>query len=407
MSLTVLVNAGPWLSVPPPGYGGIENVVATLVPELRRLGVRVVLASVGSSTLPVDERISTFSDGQFPCLQQPYNQVCGIAQAHLSGVVRALRDRDDIDLVHDHVEAVGLATLAAMGPDATPVLHTLHWDLGKHPDLYGQVDGGGRVRVNGVSAAQLARAPQALREHSVGHIHLATPLAVDADRRPPVDKADQVVVLGRITPGKGQHTAARLAHQAGFSLVLAGPVGPYHRPEDLAAAGADARQNPDVRFWDQQVAPFVDGVRVRWVGTVAGQARDELVAAARATLFPLCWEEPGGTAVVESLALGTPVVATARGCLPELVEHGRTGLLTDNEDELADLVLAAAGLDGDECRREAARRFTPAMMAERYVDLYELVRRLPDGGAPAQGGFAGPAAGNAAVKLPHGGDDRW
>ena len=46
MTLTVLMNAGPWLSVPPPGYGGIENVIATLVPELRRLGVRVVLASV-------------------------------------------------------------------------------------------------------------------------------------------------------------------------------------------------------------------------------------------------------------------------------------------------------------------------------------------------------------------------
>jgi glycosyltransferase involved in cell wall biosynthesis len=400
MSLTVLMNAGPWLSVPPPGYGGIENVIATLVPELRRLGVRVVLASVGTSTLPVDERISTFDDGQFQSLQRPYNQVCGIAQAHLGGVVRTLRERHDIDLVHDHVEAVGLATLAAMGPGSTPALHTLHWDLAKHPELYGQLDGGDRVRVNGVSAAQLDRAPRALREHSIGYVHLATPLAVDADRRPPVDKGDHVVVLGRITPGKGQNVAARLAHEAGFPLVLAGPVGPYHRPEELAGAGDDARQNPDVRFWQEQVAPFVDGVRVRWVGTVAGQARDDLVATARVALFPLRWEEPGGTAVVESLALGTPVVACAKGCLPELIEQGRTGLLTGDEDELADLVLAAARLDGDECRREAARRFTPAVMAERYVDLYERVRRLP---APApeaadQPAFGPVVAGNAIVE---------
>ncbi|MGW4460580.1 glycosyltransferase [Micromonospora sp. NPDC004704] len=376
MGLTVLMNAGPWLSVPPPGYGGIENVVATLVPELRRLGVRVVLASVGSSTLAADERLSVFADGQFPSLQRPYNQVCGIAQAHLGGVVRAVRGRDDIDLVHDHVEAVGLATLAAMGPDGPPVLHTLHWDLGKHPDLYGQLDGGDRVRVNGVSAAQLARAPAALRAHSVGHVHLATPLAVDADRRPAVEKGEHVVVLGRINPGKGQDVAARLAHRAGFPLVLAGPVGPYHRPEDLAAADEQARQNPDVRYWDERVAPHVDGVRVRWVGTVAGRDRDDLVASARATLFPLRWEEPGGTAVVESLALGTPVVATARGCLPELVAHGRTGLLTDDEDELADLLVAASLIDPDECRREAARRFTPAIMAERYVELYHRVRSL-------------------------------
>ncbi|MGN9810391.1 glycosyltransferase [Micromonospora sp. BQ11] len=376
MSLTVLMNAGPWLSVPPPGYGGIENVIATLVPELRRLGVKVVLASVESSTLPVDEKFSVFPDGQFHALQRPYNQVCGIAQAHLGGVVRALHSRDDIDLVHDHVEAVGLATLAAMGPDAPPALHTLHWDLAKHPELYGNLDGGDRVRVNGVSASQLARAPQALRDHSVGHVHLSTPLAVDADRRPRADKGDYLIILGRINPGKGQDVGARLAQRVGVPLVLAGPVGPYHRPEDLAAAGDEARQNPDVRFFYDEVAPHVDGDRVRWVGTVAGQERDDLLAGARASLFPLRWEEPGGTAVVESLALGTPVVATARGCLPELIEHGRTGLLTTDEDELGDLLLAASLLDPDECRREAAVRFTPAVMAERYVALYERVRTV-------------------------------
>ncbi|SCF26411.1 Glycosyltransferase involved in cell wall bisynthesis [Micromonospora purpureochromogenes] len=375
MSLTVLMNAGPWLSVPPPGYGGIENVIATLVPELRRLGVRVVLASVESSTLPVDEKFSVFPDGQFHALQRPYNQVCGVSQAHLNGVIRQLHHRDDIDLVHDHVEAVGLATLAAMGPDGPPVLHTLHWDLAKHPELYGNLDAGDRVRVNGVSASQLARAPRALREHSVGHVHLSTPLAVGADRAPRPEKGDYAIILGRINPGKGQDVGARLAQRVGVPLVLAGPVGPYHRPEDLAAAGDEARQNPDVRFFYDEVAPHVDGELVRWVGTVAGQERDDLLAGAKASLFPLRWEEPGGTAVVESLALGTPVVATARGCLPELIEHGRTGLLTTDEDELGDLLLAASLLDADECRREAATRFTPALMAQRYVELYERVRQ--------------------------------
>ncbi|MET7751553.1 glycosyltransferase [Micromonospora sp. NPDC005367] len=376
MSLTVLMNAGPWLSVPPPGYGGIENVIATLVPELRRLGVRVVLASVADSALPVDELVSVFPDGQFGALQRPYNQVCGVAQAHLAGVVRELHARDDIDLVHDHVEAVGLATLTAMGPDGPPVLHTLHWDLTKHPALYGELDGGDRVRVNGVSASQLARAPRALQDHSVGHVHLSTPLAVGADRRPRPEKGEHVVVLGRINPGKGQDVGARLARQVGFPLVLAGPVGPYHRPEDLAAAGEEARQNPDVRFFYDEVAPHLDGDLVRWVGTVAGRERDELLAGARAALFPLRWEEPGGTAVVEALALGTPVVATARGCLPELVEHGRTGLLSTGEEELGELVLAAGLLDPDECRREAVARFTPAVMAEKYLARYERVRQL-------------------------------
>ncbi|WP_236030607.1 glycosyltransferase [Paractinoplanes lichenicola] len=102
-----------------------------------------------------------------------------------------------------------------------------------------------------------------------------------------------------------------------------------------------------------------------------GKARDELVAGARVALFPLRWNEPGGTAVVESLALGTPVVGIGRGCLPELVEHGRTGLLTTAEDELGDLVEAVGVLDERECQEQAARRFTPAVMAAQYLKIYE------------------------------------
>ncbi len=372
----VLVNAGPWLPVPPNGYGGIENVVATLVPGLRDLGVEVVLATVGDSALDVDERVSVFPAGQFAALQRPYNQVCGIVPAHQHGVLRRLRE-GDIDLVHDHVEASGPVTFDALGDGGPPVLHTLHWDLKKHPELYGTFSSP-RVRVNGVSASQLARAPEALRAHSVGHVHLATPLADGADRREPVTKGGHVVVLGRINPGKGQDLAARLAHSAGFDLILAGPVGPYHRPQDLAAADGDpqAAQNPDVRFWREKVAPHVDGVRVRWIGTVTGRDRDDLVAGARAALFPLRWEEPGGTAVVESLALGTPVVGIARGCLPELIEDGRTGLLTADEQDLGELVHKAGLVAGGECRAEAARRFTPAVMAAAYLRLYEQVRAI-------------------------------
>jgi len=375
MTRTVLMNAGPWLPVPPDGYGGIENVIAALVPELRNLGIRVVLATVASSTLLADEYLTLFLNGRFEVLQRPYNQVSGVAHAHMHAVLRALRDRDDIDLVHDHVEVAGLAVLAAavLAPAVPPVLHTLHWDLAKHADFYFGLDAGPRVRVNGVSASQLRRAPDALRRHSLGHVHLATPLAVGADRQPPPEKGHYAVVMGRITPGKGQHLAARLAHECGFDLILAGPVGPYRQPADLAAADDAATANPDVCYWEQQVRPLVDGVRVRWIGTVGSLKRNALVASARVSLFPLQWEEPGGTAVVETLALGTPVVGLSRGCLPELVEHGRTGWLATSPDDLPSLIQAAGRIDARECREQAARRFTPAVMAARYAELYEQV----------------------------------
>src|ERR671912_380396 len=64
MTLTVLINAGPWLPVPPPDYGGIENVLATLIPELRARGVEVVLCTVEESTIEVDDRRCGFPNAQ-------------------------------------------------------------------------------------------------------------------------------------------------------------------------------------------------------------------------------------------------------------------------------------------------------------------------------------------------------
>ena len=87
MNPTVLINAGPWLTVPPVGYGGIENVLATLIPQLRRRGVRIVLATVGHSALEVDERINAFDEPQFAHIAEPYNDVVGVAAAHLQRVV--------------------------------------------------------------------------------------------------------------------------------------------------------------------------------------------------------------------------------------------------------------------------------------------------------------------------------
>ncbi|PVZ09106.1 glycosyltransferase [Actinomycetospora cinnamomea] len=395
--LTVLVDAGPWLPVPPSGYGGIEAVLATLVPELRRLGVRVVLATVGASRLAVDERVTTFAEPRFADIAAPYNRVMGVAAAHVDRVLRELRGRDDVDLVHSHLEAWGLVAYADAG---VPVLHTLHWDLAKHPELYGGLDGRGRVFVNGVSAAQLAGAPPALRRHALGHVHLATPLADDPP--PAVARGDHLVVLARLTAAKGQDVAARLARRTGRRVVLAGPVGPHHDAaalEHALATDPRAREHPDVAWFLDEVAPLLDGDRVRWVGALHGAARDGLVASASAQLCPLQWEEPGGTGVVESLALGTPVVGYARGCLPELLDPGRTGLLgrPDDEDALAGLLAAGADrdLDRDACRDAARRRFTPAVMARGYLDLYRevLARAERPGRAPLVAVGPPPTAG--------------
>jgi hypothetical protein len=174
-------------------------------------------------------------------------------------VVRRLRG-GGIDLVHDHLEVVGPSTLIAMGAAAPPALHTLHWDLRKHPDFYGRLDGGGRLWCNGVSDAQVARAPAALRAHALG----AIPLAVEPAAIPfQPDKGARFLVLARITQVKGQDLAARACRAGGWPLDIAGPVagaaGPAALEAGLADPGSNLHSNADVRFYLDRVRPLEGG----------------------------------------------------------------------------------------------------------------------------------------------------
>jgi glycosyltransferase involved in cell wall biosynthesis len=374
MTLTVLINAGPWLPVPPPDYGGIENVLATLIPELRARGVEVVLCTVEESRVEVDERRCAFAEGQFGRLAGPYAQVMGITAAHMATVLETLRERPEIDLVHDHLEVVGPSVLGALDGEAPPVLQTLHWDLRKHPEFYGSFDGKGRVFFNAVSNAQLDTAPDNLRAQSLGAVHLGVDLAA---HRFQATKGEEFLMLGRVTPFKGQDVAARICKELGVPLVMAGPVAGVASPRELAAALRDPASPlhgyGDVRHYLDAVQPFEDGERIRWVGTVGGAAKDALIGRARAVLMPISWEEPGATAAIEALACGTPVVATRRGALPEIVEHGVNGFLADDESQFAQLMLRAGEIDPAACRRSVAERFSAGVMAEGYLRLYREV----------------------------------
>jgi glycosyltransferase involved in cell wall biosynthesis len=367
------MNAGPWLPVPPPDYGGIENVVATLVPELRARGHRVVLATVGASTIEADEIVSVYDEGRFAEITAPYTATMGIAHAHMAAVLDRLSG-GDVDLVHDHVEVVGPALLAAAGTAVPPVLQTLHWDLAKHPEFYSRFDGRGRIFFAGVSRSQLARAHPVLRQQALGAVHLATPLPPRPDPDQPPGR--HLLGLGRLTPVKGYDLAARL----GLELVLAGPVAGAAGPAELESAPPD---RPDVRYFQAEVAPHLGG-GVRWVGSVGGAEKEQLLRTARAVVFPLRWDEPGGTAVVEALAAGVPVVAMRRGVLPELVVHGVTGWLADDEDEFAAYLLRVDELDRRACRDVAERLFAPPVMAARYEAFYRHIVAVARRSSPQQ-----------------------
>jgi glycosyltransferase involved in cell wall biosynthesis len=382
MTRTVLINAGPWLPVPPRGYGGIEQVVASLIPELRRRGHRVVLATVEESAIDVDEKLWVYRQGQFDRLAGPYGQVMGLVQAHMQRVLKRIVAGPALDLVHDHVEVIGPSMLALLGAACPPTLQTLHWDLRKHVEFYQQFDGAGRIFFNGVSEQQLDDAPANLRAQTLRTV----PLAVEPDDyRLCLAKQQYFVTLGRFAHVKGQDLAARSCKELGLELRMAGPVAAVPDPERLVAELADPqsplRGNADLRYYLEEVRPYEDGERIRWIGSVHGAAKQALVGGALALLAPVRWNEPGATAAIESLACGTPVIAMRRGAFESIVEHGVTGFLADDERQFADYLGRAAELDPAACRRAVERRFSATAMGAAYAELYDEVIALARGGA--------------------------
>ena len=191
-----------------------------------------------------------------------------------------------------------------------------------------------------------------------------------------VARGSHALVLARITRDKGQDIAARVAHRAGHPVVLAGPVAGIDDPAELAARLADpsdpVQAHPDAAYWRDEVAPLVDGDLVRWVGGVAGLEKERWLQSARVLFTPIRWAEPGATSVIEALGRGVPVVGTPLGVLPSLVREGVTGFLAASEADLARALGRVDSLDPAACR-ESVAAWTPAAMAERYVELYHRV----------------------------------
>src|SRR5204863_10207773 len=110
---------------------------------------------------------------------------------------------------------------------------------------------------------------------------------------------------------------------------------------------------------------------IEYLGEVTHGEKVELLKNARATLFPIEWEEPFGLVMIESMACGTPVIATRWGAVPEVIEDGRSGIVVDSYKQMADALERADDLDPLELRRYVEEEFSPQRMVRDYVSAYE------------------------------------
>ncbi len=341
--MNILSVAYPLAPVSRDAVGGAEQILAAIDLALVRTGHRSIVVARADSCVAGELR-------PIPVVAGTHPEARKVAQQETARAITA--NLDQADLVHLH----GLDFPAYLPASGKPVLTTLHLP----PEWYApEIFASPRPStwLHCVSLSQHTRCPATP--------NLLPPIAngvdVNALASPRHARRGHALMLGRICPEKGQHLALQAAHMADVPLLLGGTVFPY--PEHEA-------------YFANEVQPRLDARR-RFLGALGFSRKRRWLASARCLLVPCLAPETSSLVAMEALACGTPVVAFARGALPEIIEHGRTGFLARNVIEMAEAIVACGGIDPATCRDAARSRFSAGRMTDAYLQLYR--RLLPCG----------------------------
>ncbi len=338
--MKVLHLAPLWFPVAADAAGGRETLLAGLMQTLTDLGCQNTLIATGDSH-SVAMLVPAVETNLFTLMGAKQAFDCAFYETHQLAL--AVECASDFDLVHSHIGERGfwLSSVPALRGRVlhtyhTPVWEDLEWFVRQHPDYWYstvskfqarkfQRNGATRCRVvpNGIDVTQFRFQP---------------------------NPGTGLVFLGRIERAKGPDLAIKVAQVLGESLTLAGPI-------------------IESDYYNAEIEPHLND-RIRYIGTVNRDQRNELFGRAACAVLPFRGAESFGLVTVEAMACGTPVVTLANGALPEIVEPGVTGYLTNDETALAGLVQQARHLERATVRHRVAARFDLPAVARQYCDLY-------------------------------------
>jgi glycosyltransferase involved in cell wall biosynthesis len=347
--MRIAILSPVWFPVPPTRYGGIEWIVALLADGLVDRDHDVTLFASG------DSQTKAKLAGVFP---EAPSEFIGQTLYELHHALACFERPPEFDNRNDHSGPLAAAVGAG---SATPAVHPVHGPLNPRTgELYEQID---RVapRVGLISLSMNQRSP-------LPHLNWVAncPNALDLSLYPVhPHRGDYLVFVGRMSPDKGAHRAVEVAEELGLPLKLVGKMQELREEE----------------FFEAAVRPHLGG-GIEYLGEVSHAEKIDLLQNARATLFPIEWAEPFGLVMIESMACGTPVIATRHGAVPEVIEDGRSGIIVEHYKEMPAVLERADAIDPMECRRYVEERFSKERMVADYEAAY--MKALRDAGPDGQ-----------------------
>ncbi|MDD4646455.1 MAG: glycosyltransferase, partial [Bacteroidales bacterium] len=194
-------------------------------------------------------------------------------------------------------------------------------------------------------------------------------------------KGDYFLYFGRLSREKGLLTLIAAAKIAGVNLIIAGS-GPQEgelrrqengdrRPEEEGRTETGRRRETGDRRTEESS-------NIKFVGYQSGEHLSNLIRGCSFVVVPSEWYENNPMSVVESFALGKPVIAARIGGIPELV-NGHTGFLFEsgNVDDLAGTLNQAMAIQeveyqdmSEKCLTFAYENFSRTKHLDNLMEVY-------------------------------------
>jgi len=327
-------------SVPPKGYGGTEVIVNLLTEALVERGHDVTLFASGDSQTKgrlisvVDSSLRT-NEKYLPRQWQSFD---------IQLLLKLKSMQAEFDIVHNHM---GYQALPVLSDLTVPTVTTLHNPIKPYNfPIFKEFKNLPYVAIS-----------NAYKQLNYGDLlnYVATIYnGIDLDLYPhPRENArTYLLFLGRICHDKGTREAIAMARTLGIALKIAGKV-----------------DEPDRSYFEEVIKPQLNN-SVEYVGEVDHAEKCRLYVGAIALIHAINFDEPFGLTIVESLACGTPVMALARGSIPELLAHGKVAIIAKTKDELLARFAEIKEISGQDCRNHVEAGFSKECMVQEYERLY-------------------------------------
>jgi len=340
-----------FVRVPPERYGGTERVVHALTEELVRRGHRVTLFAPATSMTSAELHA---------CAPQPLweLELTDPFAYRIAQIEDLIRRSGEFDIIHSHVEYL---PWMARNRIKAPVITSLHGrlDCPEHQALFSYNQD---QPIVSISNAQ-RRALQHLDMRWVATVHNGLPLGSLYSLGD--GGGGYLAYVGRVSHEKDTAAAIRVAVRAGLPIKVAAKVASH-----------------DMAYFHDCVEPLLRHPLVEWLGQLDDAGKNRLLGDAMALLLPVSWQEPFGLVFIEALAAGAPVISRPRGSLPEIIEHGTHGFLTESEEDLVTACREVRSIDRAACRRRALSEFSVEKMTSGYEAAFQRVIRAAQGGNP-------------------------